>query len=100
VPPASAPLSLHDALPIWRLILADAVAYAESLGARTIIDVATLTGACVIALGHVYAGLIANDDALSADIVAAGRRAGERFWPLPRSEEHTSELHSREKLAC
>ncbi len=77
-----------------RLILADAVAYAESQGAHTIIDVATLTGACVIALGHIYTGLVSNDDALAEAIMAAGRKAGERYCRLPADPEFKEQYKS------
>lgn len=77
-----------------RLILADAVAYAESLGARTIVDVATLTGACIIALGHLYTGVIANDDELARQLIAAGSRAGERLWQLPGDPDFKEQYKS------
>lgn len=71
-----------------RLILADAVAYAESKGAHTIVDVATLTGACVVALGKLYTGLVSTDDDLAEAIVAAGAKAGERYCRLPADPEY------------
>ncbi len=71
-----------------RLILADAVAYAARLGARAIVDVATLTGAVGIALGDVYSGLIANDDGLVQQIQKAAEQSGERFWRLPSDDEY------------
>lgn len=71
-----------------RLVLADAVAYAESLDATTIIDVATLTGACIVALGNFYAAVIANDDELAQNIIEAGKQVGERYWALPSDEEY------------
>jgi leucyl aminopeptidase len=71
-----------------RLILADAVAYAESLGATRIVDVATLTGACVVALGNVYAGLVANCDKLVELVQAAAKRAGEKYWRFPSDDEY------------
>ena len=77
-----------------RLILADAVAYAESQGAHTIVDVATLTGACVIALGKLYTGLVANDDALADAILAAGAKAGERYARLPADPEYKEQYKS------
>jgi len=77
-----------------RLILADAVAYAESKGAHTIIGVATLTGACVIALGKLYTGLVANDDALADAILAAGVKAGERYCRLPADPEYKEQYKS------
>ncbi|MGH2979063.1 MAG: leucyl aminopeptidase family protein, partial [Solirubrobacterales bacterium] len=66
-----------------RLILADALAYAASEGAERIVDLATLTGAILVALGSTYAGLFSNHDALSAAIEQAGERTGEIAWRMP-----------------
>jgi leucyl aminopeptidase len=66
-----------------RLILADALAWAVELGASRIIDLATLTGACVVALGPHTAGLFANDDAFRDRIAAAAKAVGEDMWPMP-----------------
>lgn len=77
-----------------RLVLADAVAYAVSLGATRIVDVATLTGACVTALGHHYSGVISNCDALVDDIQAAARKSGERFWRLPSDDDYKEQYKS------
>ena len=71
-----------------RLILADALAYAVELGAERIVDLATLTGAVVIALGSTYAAVIANDDELAAEVAAAGARSGELTWRLPLHAEY------------
>ena len=71
-----------------RLILADALAYAVELGAERVVDLATLTGAVVIALGSTYAALIANDDELAAAVAAAGERSGELTWRLPLHAEY------------
>jgi leucyl aminopeptidase len=71
-----------------RLILADALAYAVELGAERIVDLATLTGAVTIALGSTYAAVIANDDDLAAEVVAAGERSGELTWRLPLHPEY------------
>ncbi|MBK5219692.1 MAG: leucyl aminopeptidase [Thermoleophilia bacterium] len=71
-----------------RLILADALTYAVELGAERIVDLATLTGAVVIALGSTYAAVIANDDELAAEVVAAGARSGELTWRLPLHPEY------------
>ncbi len=70
-----------------RLILADALAYAVELGAERIVDLATLTGAVVIALGSTYAAVVANDDALAAEVVRAGEETGELTWRLPLHPE-------------
>jgi leucyl aminopeptidase len=70
-----------------RLILADALAYAVELGAERIVDLATLTGAVVIALGSTYAAVIANDDELAAAVARAGEESGELTWRLPLHPE-------------
>ena len=70
-----------------RLILADALAYAVELGAERVVDLATLTGAVVIALGSTYAAVIANDDELAAAVAAAGETSGELTWRLPLHPE-------------
>src|SRR5436189_4865592 len=66
-----------------RLILADAVAYAEKQGATRIVDMATLTGAVIVALGDQNTGIMGNDQALVDDIVVCGKDTGEGFWQLP-----------------
>ncbi|NUQ46569.1 MAG: hypothetical protein HUU22_11105, partial [Phycisphaerae bacterium] len=67
-----------------RLLLADALTYAQRLfRPRLIIDLATLTGACVVALGHHAAGLFSNDDELASRLIAAGDAVGERLWRMP-----------------
>ena len=66
-----------------RLILADALAYAVDLKANHLVDLATLTGACMVALGHDVAGLMSNDEAWSQKVLAASQAAGEKAWPLP-----------------
>jgi leucyl aminopeptidase len=78
-----------------RLILADALAYACHLGATHIVDIATLTGACVIALGHVASGVMGNDTALVEAVIDAGERAGERMWRLPLFPEYRPQLDSK-----
>jgi leucyl aminopeptidase len=70
-----------------RLILADALAYAVELGAERVVDLATLTGAVVIALGSTYAAVIANDDELAAAVARAGTESGELTWRLPLHPE-------------
>jgi len=77
-----------------RLILCDALAYAERLGPHTVIDIATLTGACVIALGHVATGLFANEQKLADEIRAAGEDAWDRVWQLPLWEDYQEQLRS------
>jgi leucyl aminopeptidase len=66
-----------------RLVLADALWYARRKGATHVIDLATLTGAMKLALGDIYAGFFANDDAWRARILAAGQRSGDLVWPFP-----------------
>ena len=70
-----------------RLILADALAYAVEQGAERIVDLATLTGAVVIALGSTYAAVISNDDALAEEVIRAGAETGELTWRLPLHPE-------------
>lgn len=77
-----------------RLILCDALTYARRFKPETIIDVATLTGACVIALGHHYTAVMSNDDKLADSIIAAGIAAEDRGWRLPLAEEYTHQLKS------
>jgi leucyl aminopeptidase len=75
-----------------RLILCDALHYARRFAPSLTIDMATLTGACVIALGAHHSGVMGNDDALVADLVAAGVRADDRAWQLPLTEEYAEQL--------
>jgi leucyl aminopeptidase len=77
-----------------RLILADALAYAHAENPRAIVDLATLTGSIVVALGHVTAGLFANDDAWAACVAAAGEAVGERLWRMPIDASHREALTS------
>jgi leucyl aminopeptidase len=71
-----------------RLVLSDCLCLAVELGAERIVDLATLTGAVIIALGSTYSGLISNDDQLAGEIAAAGERSGEIVWRLPLHEEY------------
>jgi len=77
-----------------RLILCDALTYIERFRPAVVIDIATLTGACVIALGHVATGLFANDEALAREVVAAGEDAYDRVWRLPLWEDYQEQLKS------
>jgi leucyl aminopeptidase len=77
-----------------RLILADALSLACEDGAAAIVDVATLTGACMVALGDKIAGLMANDDAWRDQVQAAADRAGEPVWPLPLPKQYRRLLDS------
>ncbi len=75
-----------------RLILADALSYLRRFDPAAVVDAATLTGACVIALGHHASGAMGNDEALLSEIQAAGERVGERVWPLPMLEEYREQI--------
>jgi leucyl aminopeptidase len=77
-----------------RLILCDALTYAERFKPAAVVDIATLTGACVIALGHHRSGLFSSDDALAADLLAAGDAAADPAWRLPLDEEYDEALKS------
>ncbi|MBL8487540.1 MAG: leucyl aminopeptidase [Rhodocyclaceae bacterium] len=77
-----------------RLILCDALSYAERFDPDCVIDVATLTGACVIALGHVLSGLLANDDSLARELQDAGLLAHDRVWQLPLLDDYQEQLKS------
>jgi leucyl aminopeptidase len=77
-----------------RLILADALVYANKLGATKIVDTATLTGACVIALGHAASAAVGNDDAFTNEFLAAAKPTGERYWQMPLYDEYASAMKS------
>jgi leucyl aminopeptidase len=77
-----------------RLILADAITYARRQGCTHLVDAATLTGAVVVALGHLRAGLFSNDDAMRDRVLAASQAEGERMWALPLDDEYRDYLKS------
>ena len=77
-----------------RLILCDALTYSKKFNPDTVIDIATLTGACVIALGHVASGLFSNEDKLAQELLAAGEQAHDRAWQLPLWEDYQPLLDS------
>ncbi|MBI3903145.1 MAG: leucyl aminopeptidase [Nitrosomonadales bacterium] len=77
-----------------RLILCDALTYAGKFKPDTVIDIATLTGACVIALGHVVSGLLSNQDDLAQELLAAGEQAHDRVWQLPLYDDYQPLLDS------
>ena len=77
-----------------RLVLADGLSYAKQLGATHLIDAATLTGACVVALGMINAGAFSNDDAAFAKFDGALATSGEKFWRLPLGEEYAELIKS------
>jgi leucyl aminopeptidase len=77
-----------------RLILADALTYAKRQGCTHLVDAATLTGAIVVALGHLHVGLFANDDALRDRVLAASKAEAERMWPMPLDDDYIEYLKS------
>jgi len=77
-----------------RLILADALSYAKKLGAEFIVDVATLTGACLVALGGITTGAFANNQNLMDRVTAAGAKAGEYIWQMPMYDEYKEQNKS------
>jgi len=77
-----------------RLILCDALTYSERFDPDTVIDIATLTGACIIALGKQASGLFSNDDSLSKDLLEAGEVSGDRCWQMPIWDEYQEQLKS------
>jgi leucyl aminopeptidase len=77
-----------------RLILCDALTYAERFKPSAVIDIATLTGACVVALGHINSGLFSPDDALADEILTAARNAADATWRMPLQEEYQDGLKS------
>ena len=77
-----------------RLILCDALHYARRFRPAAVVDIATLTGACVVALGHHHSGLMGNDEPLIKQLLEAGLRAEDRCWQLPLTEEYFDQLKS------
>ena len=77
-----------------RLILCDALTYAERLKPQVVVDIATLTGACVIALGHVCSGLYTDKPALARELLAAGDEAWDRAWHMPLWDDYHEQLKS------
>ncbi len=77
-----------------RLVLCDTLTYAQRFKPRAVVDVATLTGACVVALGNHASGLFSNDDELAQALLDAGERSGDRAWRLPLWEEYQQQLRS------
>lgn len=78
-----------------RLVLADALLYSQKYDGKYTIDMATLTGACVVALGNVHTGLFTNDDMLAKKLVEAGKVMNDLAWQLPLTEEHEDMLESK-----
>ena len=77
-----------------RVTMADALCYACDLGVDEVIDVATLTGACMVALGYQAAGILGNNQELIDNLIKAGDKGGERFWQLPMYKEYFDSLKS------
>jgi leucyl aminopeptidase len=77
-----------------RLVLCDALTYAERFKPQAVIDIATLTGACVVALGGHTTGLLGNSDTLIDQVLDAGKRADDRAWQLPLFDEYQEQLDS------
>ncbi|WP_312932708.1 leucyl aminopeptidase [Stutzerimonas nitrititolerans] len=77
-----------------RLVLCDALTYVERFKPRAVIDVATLTGACIVALGSQTSGLMSNDDELARQLLGAGQNADDRAWQLPLFDEYQEQLDS------
>jgi leucyl aminopeptidase len=77
-----------------RLILCDALTYVERFDPDCVVDIATLTGACVIALGHVTSGLLANNDGIARELLDAGHEAHDRAWQLPLWDDYQEQLKS------
>jgi leucyl aminopeptidase len=78
-----------------RLVLADCISYARRLGCDRIVDIATLTGGIVVALGSVYAGLMANDDELAELVRSSGQRTGEIVWRMPLHADYAEMVKGR-----
>lgn len=77
-----------------RLVLCDALTYVDKFDPEVVIDIATLTGACVVALGQIPSGVMSNNDELVKDLIKAGEQTGDRTWQLPLWDEYQSQLDS------
>ncbi len=77
-----------------RLVLCDTLTYAERYKPKAVIDIATLTGACIVALGNHASGLYSNDDALAAKLLEAGQQSGDKAWQMPLWDEYQQQLDS------
>jgi leucyl aminopeptidase len=77
-----------------RLTLADALCFAEELGVDEIVDIATLTGACVVALGSTVSGIMGNDEKLVQKLIQIGKKSGEKFWELPMYDDYFESIKS------
>jgi len=88
-------VEIHSTDAEGRIILCDAITYAEELGCQTIVDIATLTGACVVALGQKRAGVMGNDEKLVERLKEISKKTGERIWPLPCDDEYVEIMKSK-----
>ncbi|MCX7150811.1 MAG: leucyl aminopeptidase, partial [Rhodocyclales bacterium] len=77
-----------------RLILCDALTYVQRFDPECVVDIATLTGACVIALGHVATGLLANNEGLAKELLDAGQDSYDRAWQMPLWDDYQEQLKS------
>jgi len=77
-----------------RLVLCDALTYAGKFEPASVVDIATLTGACIIALGHHATGILSNNDELAAELIEAGEQADDKGWQLPLWDEFQEQLDS------
>merc|ERR1712070_11344 len=77
-----------------RLILCDALSYIKKYDPSVVIDIATLTGACVVALGREYSGLFTNDNNLAKELMNAGQETNDKCWQMPISKEYSRQLKS------
>ncbi|OCG25520.1 leucyl aminopeptidase [Gilliamella sp. App2-1] len=77
-----------------RLVLCDALTYVERYNPKTVIDIATLTGACIVALGHHYTGVMGNNDKLIAQLIASSNKSGDKAWALPIDSEFQEQIKS------
>jgi leucyl aminopeptidase len=77
-----------------RLVLCDALTYVERFNPACVVDIATLTGACVISLGHVASGLLSNQEDLAKELLQAGQLANDRAWQLPLWDDYQDQLKS------
>lgn len=85
-------VEIHNTDAEGRLVLADCLTYASRLGVEAVIDLATLTGACVVALGDTYSGLFANNDALASAVLEQADDAGEHVWRLPMPDHYKDKI--------
>lgn len=88
-------IEVHNTDAEGRLVLADVLSYAVDLGATRLVDLATLTGACVVALGTEVTGVFTNDEDWSAQVIEAARGVGENVWPMPMYDSFNDQLKSQ-----